>query len=239
MTEEYIVQVSEEIEGSVTKKLSQDFSRMESRILGTLSKLDEFFWTRKYGLAPEPFREHPGITTQKTGNPLGIVAWMIPTSKWTSLFVRPALQLTQTGRRLLKKTFLNVSNFGPNCTFAAVKLAKNTRFFIQHSCFVIQIAFLVAIVSFKIVAQGYKDHLRLPLRHNLLLCTRFKVSFLSNNYFTFRGSSSMCSCCFHHFVFEELTTKTRHHLFLIFATNCQSDSRKTWNFCCSLVDNFK
>ena len=40
--EEYITQVSEEIEGRVTKKLSQEYSRTESRILGALSKLDEF-----------------------------------------------------------------------------------------------------------------------------------------------------------------------------------------------------
>ena len=42
INEEYITQVSEEIESRVTKKLSQEFSRTESRILGTLSKLDEF-----------------------------------------------------------------------------------------------------------------------------------------------------------------------------------------------------
>ena len=41
ITEEYIAQVSEDIEGIVTKKLSQEFSRTESRILGALSKLDE------------------------------------------------------------------------------------------------------------------------------------------------------------------------------------------------------
>ena len=40
--EEYITQVSEEIEGRVTKKLSQELSRTESRILGALTKLDEF-----------------------------------------------------------------------------------------------------------------------------------------------------------------------------------------------------
>ena len=39
--EEYITQVSEEIEGRITKKLSQEFNRIESRILGALSKLDE------------------------------------------------------------------------------------------------------------------------------------------------------------------------------------------------------
>ena len=42
MAQEYISQVSEEINGKVTKKLSKEFSRTESRILGALSKLDEF-----------------------------------------------------------------------------------------------------------------------------------------------------------------------------------------------------
>ena len=40
--EDYIAQVSEEIEGRVTKKLSQDFSRTENRILGALARLDDF-----------------------------------------------------------------------------------------------------------------------------------------------------------------------------------------------------
>ena len=42
LTQDYISQVSEEIEGKVTKKHSKEFSRTESRILGALSKLDEF-----------------------------------------------------------------------------------------------------------------------------------------------------------------------------------------------------
>ena len=42
ITQDYISQVSEEIKGRVTKKLSKEFSRTESRILGALSKLDEF-----------------------------------------------------------------------------------------------------------------------------------------------------------------------------------------------------
>ena len=40
--DDYINQVSEEIEGRVTKKLSKEFSWTDSRILGTLSSLDEF-----------------------------------------------------------------------------------------------------------------------------------------------------------------------------------------------------
>ena len=42
LTQDYISQVSEEIEERVTKKLSKEFSRTESRIMGALSKLDEF-----------------------------------------------------------------------------------------------------------------------------------------------------------------------------------------------------
>ena len=42
LTQDYISQVSDEIEGRVTKKLSKEFSKTESRILGALSKLDEF-----------------------------------------------------------------------------------------------------------------------------------------------------------------------------------------------------
>ena len=42
INEEYITQVSEEIEDRVSKKLSQGFSRTESRILDSLTKLDEF-----------------------------------------------------------------------------------------------------------------------------------------------------------------------------------------------------
>ena len=42
LTQDYICQVSEEIEGRGTKKLSKEFNKTESRILGALSKLDEF-----------------------------------------------------------------------------------------------------------------------------------------------------------------------------------------------------
>ena len=42
LTQDYISQVSEEIEGRVTKKLFKEFNKTESRILGALSKLDEF-----------------------------------------------------------------------------------------------------------------------------------------------------------------------------------------------------
>ena len=40
--EDYINQVSDEIEARVTKKLSQENSRTENRILGALSCVDDF-----------------------------------------------------------------------------------------------------------------------------------------------------------------------------------------------------
>ena len=60
INEEYITQVFEEIEDRVTKKLSEEFSRTESRLSGALSKLDEFLlnlkiWTRS-GTVPGTFR---------------------------------------------------------------------------------------------------------------------------------------------------------------------------------------
>ena len=47
LTQEYISQVSDEVKGRVTEKLSEDFSKTESRILGALSKLDEFLLNRQ------------------------------------------------------------------------------------------------------------------------------------------------------------------------------------------------
>ena len=59
VNEEYN-KVSEEIEGMVTKKLSQEFKRTKSRILGALSTLDKFLRIHKSGCNLEPFREHAG-----------------------------------------------------------------------------------------------------------------------------------------------------------------------------------
>ena len=58
--EDYITQVSEENEGRVTKKLSQEFSRTENRILGALARLDSFLMNPLLqghsGTAPESSR---------------------------------------------------------------------------------------------------------------------------------------------------------------------------------------
>ena len=56
--EDYITQVSEEIEERVTKRLSKEFSRTENRILGALARLDDFLMNPLLpghsGTTPEP-----------------------------------------------------------------------------------------------------------------------------------------------------------------------------------------
>ena len=59
--EDYITQVSEEIEGRVTKRLSKEFSRTENRILGALAQLDDFLMNPLLLDTPEPLRSPPGI----------------------------------------------------------------------------------------------------------------------------------------------------------------------------------
>ena len=58
--EDYITQVSEEIEGRVTRRLSREFSRTENRILGALGGLDDFLMKPilpgHSGTTPEPSR---------------------------------------------------------------------------------------------------------------------------------------------------------------------------------------
>ena len=61
--EDYMTQVSGEIEGILTKKLSQKFSRTESRILGALSRLDDIL------LIP-PIQGHSGTTPEMSRNTL-------------------------------------------------------------------------------------------------------------------------------------------------------------------------
>ena len=63
--EDYITQVSEEIEGRVTKKLSKEFSRTENRILGALARLDDF-------LMNPLLQGHSGTTPEPSRNALSI-----------------------------------------------------------------------------------------------------------------------------------------------------------------------
>ena len=59
--EDYKTQVSKEIEGRVTKKLSQEFSRTENCILGALARLDDF-------LMNPLLQGHSGTTPETSRN---------------------------------------------------------------------------------------------------------------------------------------------------------------------------
>ena len=61
INEEVITQISEEIESRVTNKLSQEFSRIESRILCAPSNLDEF-------LLNQQIRTHSGTVPGRSRN---------------------------------------------------------------------------------------------------------------------------------------------------------------------------
>ena len=95
--EEYIMQVSEEIEGRATKKLTQEFIKTESRILGALSKLDNFLLNPLLrtlsGTVPETSRN----TDVENQEPTGDRSRM----KWSSPSVSLVIQLTRTPKRPL------------------------------------------------------------------------------------------------------------------------------------------
>ena len=67
--EDYITQFSEEIDGTVTKRMSKEFSSTENRILGALAQLDDFLMNPLLpgysGTTPEPTRNAIN-TSQRT-----------------------------------------------------------------------------------------------------------------------------------------------------------------------------
>ena len=80
-TQDYISRVSEEIKGRVTKKFLKEFSRTGSRILGALSKLDEFLLNPQVRTCSVAVPGTSRNNNQKTGKPLGIVPQTIPAPK--------------------------------------------------------------------------------------------------------------------------------------------------------------
>ena len=66
LQEDYISQVSEEIDGRVTKRLSKEFSRTKNRILGALARLDDF-------LMNPLLQCHSGATPESSRNPLSTI----------------------------------------------------------------------------------------------------------------------------------------------------------------------
>ena len=72
LAQDCISQVSEEIEGRVKKKLSKEFSKTESRILGALSKLDEFLLNPQVRTCSVAVPETSRNNNSENGEKMGI-----------------------------------------------------------------------------------------------------------------------------------------------------------------------
>ena len=81
--EDYVTQVSEEIEGRVTKKLSQEFSRTENRILGALARLDDF-------LMNPLLQDHSGTTPETSRNMYSIIRERVRMTPRVTLILKRA-----------------------------------------------------------------------------------------------------------------------------------------------------
>ena len=76
--EEYITQVSEEIEGRVTKNCSRSSAGRSPAFWVLCLKKGTFSWTHRYEHTPEPFREHSRTQTWKARSQWGSF------SRWSS-----------------------------------------------------------------------------------------------------------------------------------------------------------
>ena len=85
MAQEYISQVSKEIEGRVTQKFSREISRTESRILGALSKLDEFLLSPQVRTCSVAVPVTSRNNDSESREPTGIVPYAIPVPKRCSV----------------------------------------------------------------------------------------------------------------------------------------------------------
>ena len=104
INEDYITQISEQIQGRVTKKLSQELSRTESRILGALSKLDEFLLNQQIqthsGTVPGTFRNTNVGTRER-----------MRTTPRVILILKQACYAARLHKTLAQKTFVTI-DFG-------------------------------------------------------------------------------------------------------------------------------
>ena len=95
LTQDYISQVSEEIEGRVTKKLSKEFSKTESRILGALSKLDEFLLNPQVRTCSVAVQGTSRNAISKNRELMGIAPQTIPIPKWGFFLITLANSIAQ------------------------------------------------------------------------------------------------------------------------------------------------
>ena len=95
LTQDYISQVSEEIEGRVTKKLSKEFNKTESRILGALSKLDEFLLSPQVRTCSVAVQGTSRNASSQNRELMGIAPQTIPIPKWGIFLITLANSIAQ------------------------------------------------------------------------------------------------------------------------------------------------
>ena len=109
MAQEFISQVSEKIEARVTKKLTKEFSPTECRILGALSKLDDFLLNPQIPTCsvavPGTSRNSDSVNREPTGDPSNSSEEEGYPHRTSLLFV----QLVLSSFVVFSLTFLNVS----------------------------------------------------------------------------------------------------------------------------------
>ena len=103
--EEYFRHVSEEIGCRMAKKISQEFNRTESRILGALSNLVDFFLN-----SPEPLQDFPGTLIVKTRN----IRRIVPRKMFfLKLVIQSIDPVTQWNQSLTQRLTLSSELFLP------------------------------------------------------------------------------------------------------------------------------
>ena len=108
INDEYITHVSKKIEGMVIKKLSHKFSNTESRILGGLSKLNEFLLNPQVQIQSGTVLGTSINTDVGNHEPNGDRSRMIVVLEWDPPSTGLIIQLIQTQTTLLPKLI----NFG-------------------------------------------------------------------------------------------------------------------------------
>ena len=107
--EDYVTQVSEEIEGRVMKKLSGSLAERRITFWALSPNLTNFFWIHKFGFTPDPFWRHTETSVEKTRIRMRIVPRMIPMLKqrclWANLHNVAARTMPTTRIRHFSQIF--------------------------------------------------------------------------------------------------------------------------------------
>ena len=96
LKKDYITQVSEEIDGKVTKRLSKEFSRTENSILGALARLEDF-------LMIPIIQGHSGTSPETSGNPFHTSQERMRTTPRVILNLKRASSTTRQRKTLAQK----------------------------------------------------------------------------------------------------------------------------------------